>query len=541
MKFKIFSKNFLRKLLLITLAINLNLFNIGIIYAADAPYDYSKSGVDKSITKFLCTPTQQSSYSSAGNSFSGMNDPQKTQELQYAAQSTNTAQYDLYSCINKLYKFAIAIGSAFAVFFIVLAGFLYMSAEGDSEGVNKAKEMLAASLTGLVILLIGYVFLKAINPDLITFKNIQPPSVKVQTSDLNAGRNSSNNGTNSIDTSICKTDVGSCSLAQMAQCGAWNANTASGVCYIESGRAGRPDTDSGSDLCKDRSPWSIGLFQINLIVHQGQSYMPAACRTTMIKTNGKGTAQGNCMPGQLKRNANGVEYCAMNDCEIINRPAYNSCVEELHKASTNIDVACKLYQKNNWQPWKNTYNVVCKAGSNIKPSNQTPEGGVLVLGDSLMVNMKTTFASKETLNSNSTATVGRTISQSFSDLQSKLSSIKNGPPAIAYISLGTNDFSNPKEQIQTAQIKYIKALSDAGVTKIIWIGPPAFPQPNNSNITAKQNMDLNDYLKAGAASAGAKYFDTYNSGLNLYSANARDIHPANNSVWANAILSAFPK
>ena len=53
-----------------------------------------------------------------------------------------------------------------------------MSAEGNQESVDKAKNILTTSIASLVILFAGYLLLKAINPDLIQFKSIQPPSVK---------------------------------------------------------------------------------------------------------------------------------------------------------------------------------------------------------------------------------------------------------------------------------------------------------------------------------------------------------------------------
>lgn len=54
-----------------------------------------------------------------------------------------------------------------------------MSAEGNQESVDKAKSILVSSITSLVILFVGYILLKAINPDLVQFQNIQPPSVVV--------------------------------------------------------------------------------------------------------------------------------------------------------------------------------------------------------------------------------------------------------------------------------------------------------------------------------------------------------------------------
>ena len=110
------------------------------------------TGVQQQIQDFLCTPSDTTTNSGA-------------------------AQGDLYNCINRLYRFALVVASVFSVFMIVIAGYIYMSAEGNQESVDKAKSILVSSVTSLVILAGGYVLLKFLNPDLIKFQPIQPPSV----------------------------------------------------------------------------------------------------------------------------------------------------------------------------------------------------------------------------------------------------------------------------------------------------------------------------------------------------------------------------
>ena len=117
-----------------------------------APRDYSQSGVQNQIKEFLCTPTD-------------------------AGTNPQAATGDLYNCINKIYRFALVIASVLAVFFIVIAGWVYMASDGNEESVTKAKNILVTSITSLVILFGGYVFLRFLNPDLIKFQPIQPPSV----------------------------------------------------------------------------------------------------------------------------------------------------------------------------------------------------------------------------------------------------------------------------------------------------------------------------------------------------------------------------
>ncbi|MCL5666868.1 MAG: pilin [Patescibacteria group bacterium] len=160
------SKSFLKNSLLVIMAADIFLAQANLALAADTG---GYVGVQETITRYLCTPTPTPE--EANNTF-------KINTYQTAAQK-NQNQYDLYLCINRIYKFAIAIGSSIAVLFIVVAGYIYMSAEGSQEAVDKAKSILTSSIAAMVILFGGYVLLRAINPELIQFQSVQPPSVKV--------------------------------------------------------------------------------------------------------------------------------------------------------------------------------------------------------------------------------------------------------------------------------------------------------------------------------------------------------------------------
>lgn len=137
----------IKKYILLVLVCELFFAQANLAFAADSTYDYSTAGVSTQIEQFLCAP------------------------------SKTPTNGDLYNCINRLYRFSLILASVIAVFFIVIAGYLYMSAEGNQEAVDKAKSILTSSITALVILFAGYILLKAINPDLVQFQTIQPPSV----------------------------------------------------------------------------------------------------------------------------------------------------------------------------------------------------------------------------------------------------------------------------------------------------------------------------------------------------------------------------
>lgn len=100
-------------------------------------------GVDTSISKYLCTPDD----SNLGGS--------------------------LFICITKAYRFGIAFGAIALVFFVVLAGYFYIT--GGEGAKTKGKSIFTSALTGMAIILGSYVLLGFINPDLLKIKPIQPP------------------------------------------------------------------------------------------------------------------------------------------------------------------------------------------------------------------------------------------------------------------------------------------------------------------------------------------------------------------------------
>jgi hypothetical protein len=82
---------------------------------------------------------------------------------------------DLANCINKGYRFALAFGAVAAVFFVVIAGYMYMV--GGEKGKHEAKEILTSIIVGFLIMLSSYVLLRQINPTLVQFRTIQPPRI----------------------------------------------------------------------------------------------------------------------------------------------------------------------------------------------------------------------------------------------------------------------------------------------------------------------------------------------------------------------------
>jgi hypothetical protein len=165
-----------KKLLLISICFYLAIGFLNLAFAQNTTSgsaDYTTAGVGAQIKQYLCAPSdpEKSQTNLATNAFGGHLD---------SSGANNVASGDLYNCINRLYRFAIVTAAVVGVFFIVIAGYLYIGAGGNQESVDKAKSILASTVTSLVILFAGYILLKALNPDLIKFRPIQPPSVTLQ-------------------------------------------------------------------------------------------------------------------------------------------------------------------------------------------------------------------------------------------------------------------------------------------------------------------------------------------------------------------------
>ena len=199
-------------------------------------------GVDQSIADYLCVPD---------------------------AANTGTA---LYQCIGKVYRFGIAFGGIALVFFIVFAGYMYMT--GGESGKAKGKSMLFSAVTGMAIILSSYVLLNFINPDLVKIKTIQPPIFTA------------------ADLPSCE-DVGfgvSCVLE-------------SGQVRVGSGSAGY-GTGKCSPITNDASPASVNNLSKSCFAKYGDTVVKQASIVASRESNGvPGLPVGEkaCPGGKLAR------------------------------------------------------------------------------------------------------------------------------------------------------------------------------------------------------------------------------------------------
>lgn len=99
--------------------------------------------------------------------------------------------------IGGIYTFAISVAGLVAAAMMMLGGFQYLTAGGDSGRVQAGKKRIFDALIGLVLALGSYALLYTINPELVTFRALQLLAV-----DTNAVTEfNSSLGTTTVDTS----------------------------------------------------------------------------------------------------------------------------------------------------------------------------------------------------------------------------------------------------------------------------------------------------------------------------------------------------
>ena len=209
------------------------------------------SGVDESIKEYLCTPEGKGT--------------------------------DLVDCVGKLYRFGITIGVIALIFFLVVAGYIYI-VSGES-GKTKAKQMLYSAFTGMAIILGSYTLLSFINPALVQVRTIQPPifetvdmpscedigfstRCKISTGPSagqvfggSGGAIGSNSGCRQ-----CTSGLGSIAYLE-GTCLKADAEVGSFVAAGES-TCGKNILNTTTGACADGNPAMIGMFQVNITVHK---------------------------------------------------------------------------------------------------------------------------------------------------------------------------------------------------------------------------------------------------------------------------------
>ncbi len=93
-------------------------------------------------------------------------------ELPCVPSNAENSQNDVFNCVNRLYRIGLVASTVAAVFMIILAGYLYIFSGGNEKRVGTAKGFVNTSLIGLAILIVGYLVLQQINPQILQVRNI---------------------------------------------------------------------------------------------------------------------------------------------------------------------------------------------------------------------------------------------------------------------------------------------------------------------------------------------------------------------------------
>lgn len=78
----------------------------------------------------------------------------------------------LGSYVLQIYTFSVYAGGIVATITIMMAGFVWLMAAGNIGQVDKAQAMIKGALTGYGLLLMSWLLLNAINPNLVRFKSL---------------------------------------------------------------------------------------------------------------------------------------------------------------------------------------------------------------------------------------------------------------------------------------------------------------------------------------------------------------------------------
>ncbi len=99
----------------------------------------------------------------------------KTSAIKYTANEDGSYQVQipwLSEYILAIYKYGLSIAGILAALILMAGGALWLVSGGDASRVTQAKELIAGSVTGLIILFSSYIILIQINPDLVQLKPI---------------------------------------------------------------------------------------------------------------------------------------------------------------------------------------------------------------------------------------------------------------------------------------------------------------------------------------------------------------------------------
>ncbi|PJE76294.1 hypothetical protein COV04_00220 [Candidatus Uhrbacteria bacterium CG10_big_fil_rev_8_21_14_0_10_48_11] len=81
------------------------------------------------------------------------------------------------SYIIAVYTFSVYAGGVLSAIVLMIGGFLWLTAAGNTSRIEQAKTHIGGALSGYVLLLLSWVLLNTINPNLVRFNELRIPTV----------------------------------------------------------------------------------------------------------------------------------------------------------------------------------------------------------------------------------------------------------------------------------------------------------------------------------------------------------------------------
>src|SRR3989344_1896364 len=250
--------------------------------------------------------------------------------------------------LNIIIKLVIGIAAVLAMVMIVMGGIEYMTSDLISSK-ESGKDTIRNAILGLLIALGAYLILNTINPQLLSVCLDKLPEAVITIYPY------SNSAIVKTSGSCKEVSSGLCNVSNLSSKFGDKAINMSKICSIESG--GKEDKISGYDKCgSDGTPFSFGLFQINIIANGGivKTSDGNLCSGLFTLSNGSPISGNNYIK---KDNSNGYDCKLKSD----KKDLYEKCKVTLLNGTKNIEIAYKLYSSYGLKPWEASDYKVCSS------------------------------------------------------------------------------------------------------------------------------------------------------------------------------------
>lgn len=72
--------------------------------------------------------------------------------------------------LELVFDWAMEMIGILAVLMVIYGGYRYITSQGDQAAITEAKDIIIGALTGLLLVLLAYLILSAVSPDLVKFQ-----------------------------------------------------------------------------------------------------------------------------------------------------------------------------------------------------------------------------------------------------------------------------------------------------------------------------------------------------------------------------------